>query len=154
AIGCAGERIIIPVPLMDEYPHLKLLFAGGSGQILSEVGPEADVAAEYFARMGVDMTRVVLERESRNTFENARNAALLPGVDPKQKWLLVTSAWHMPRAMATFRKAGWNVTAYPVDWMSSRDSAFSYDFVGGAFAWETWLRERVGLMIYAVLGWA
>ncbi len=152
AVGCAGERIIIPVPLMAEYPHMKLLFTGGTGQILSDFGPEADVAAEYFARMGVDMKRVILERDSRNTFENARNAAQLPGVDPTAKWLLVTSAWHMPRAMATFRKTGWNVTAYPVDWMSSRNPAFSYDLVGGAWAWETWLREWVGALIYRALG--
>lgn len=152
AVGCAGERIIIPVPLMAEYPHMKLLFAGGTGQILSDFGPEADVAADYFARMGVDMKRVVLERESRNTFENARNAALLPEIDPKAKWLLVTSAWHMPRAMAVFERAGWNVTAYPVDWMSSRHPAFSYDLVGGAWAWETWLRETVGQMLYRALG--
>jgi uncharacterized SAM-binding protein YcdF (DUF218 family) len=152
AIGCAGERIIIPVPLMAEYPHLKLVFAGGTGQILTDFGPEADVAKAYFERMGVDMTRVLFERDSRNTFENARNAAAVPGVDPKARWLLVTSAWHMPRAIATFRKAGWNVTAYPVDWMSSRNPTFSYDLVGGAWAWETWLRESLGLVLYRSLG--
>ncbi len=152
AVGCAGERIIVPVPLMAEYPHMKLVFAGGNGRLLSDEGPEADVAAEYFGRMGVDMTRVLLERESRNTFENARNAALLPGVDPKQRWLLVTSAWHMPRAIAVFQRAGWNVTAYPVDWMSSRNPAFSYDLIGGAWGWETWLRETIGQLLYRALG--
>jgi len=153
ALGCAGERVVVPVPLMAEYPHMKLLFAGGTGQLFSGDGPEADVAARYFARMGVDMRRVMLERHSRNTWENAVQAAALPGVDPGGNWLLVTSAWHMPRALAAFRKAGWQVTPYPVDWMSSRDAPIlGYDLAGGAWAWEVWLREVMGLVVYRLTG--
>jgi uncharacterized SAM-binding protein YcdF (DUF218 family) len=144
---------VLPIPLMNDYSSMKLVFAGGSGTIFDNRGAEADVAEAYFRRMGVDMTRVVLERESRNTFENAEFAAKKIGDTRKKPWLLVTSAAHMPRAMATFKHAGWNVTAYPVDFQSVRaDLMFAYSLESGAADWAIWVRERLGLLVYKLLG--
>ncbi len=153
ALSCAAERVVMPVPLMAEYPNMKLLFSGGSAAILTERGAEADVAEAYFKRMGVDMTRVYFERESRNTFENAVLSAKQMGETRKKPWLLVTSASHMPRAMATFQRAGWNVTAYPVDFQSVRaELPFEYSLDAGVADWALWIRETLGLVIYSVLG--
>jgi uncharacterized SAM-binding protein YcdF (DUF218 family) len=153
ALGCAAERVVIPVPLMAEYPHMQLLFSGGSAAILSQRRAEADVAASYFKRMGVDMQRVALESRSRNTFENAAFTAELIGDRKTQRWLLVTSAAHMPRAMATFKREGWNVTAYPVDYQSAYVSAMSsYSLDSAPWEWALWFRETTGLLIYRWLG--
>jgi uncharacterized SAM-binding protein YcdF (DUF218 family) len=76
---------------------------------------EAELARAFFAEQGVDMKRVTTESNSRATRENAQRVAALLGERCKQPWLLVTSAWHMPRSMAEFQAVCCNVTAYPVD---------------------------------------
>lgn len=153
ALGCAGERVVIPVPLMAEYPNMRLHFSGGDAAILTDRGAEANVAEAYFRRMGVDMARVSFERESRNTFENAVLSAQQLGAEKDRPWLLVTSAAHMPRAMATFRKAGVNVTAYPVDYQSAAiDLPFLYSLDGGVWEYALIVREYLGAVVYRVLG--
>lgn len=153
ALGCAGERVVVPVPIMNQYPHMRLLFTGGEGALFPTGRSEASAAARYFARMGVDASRVVYEYASRNTYENSDMSALVSGVDITSPWLLVTSATHMPRAMATFAHRGWNVTAYPVDYVSSVNSSLmSYSLIGGANDWQTVLREFVGLIAYRITG--
>ena len=76
---------------------------------------EAELAGVFFTEQGVDIKRVITESSSRTTRENAQRVAALLGERCKQPWLLVTSAWHMPRSMSEFQAAGCNVTAYPVD---------------------------------------
>lgn len=153
ALGCAGERVVLPVPLMNQYPKMQLLFTGGSAALFGHRQAEAEVAKAYFERMGTDMTRVLLESRSRNTHENAIFSRDVPGVDQKTAWLLVTSASHMPRAMATFQKAGWNVTPYPVDFYSQHQIDWlSYSLFGGIEAWQLAIREYLGLAVYKLSG--
>ena len=80
---------------------------------------DAEVAKEALADVGVPVDRMIFEDKSRNTHENAINAAALVHPKPQEKWLLVTSAFHMPRSIASFRKAGWNVYPAPTDYMTS-----------------------------------
>jgi uncharacterized SAM-binding protein YcdF (DUF218 family) len=97
-------------------------------------------------------SRIVLEDQSRNTYENAVFTAQLAGINKHNRWLLVTSAWHMPRAMATFEKAGWNVTAYPVDFRTGNNTPLTrYSLVMGADHWQLVLRETIGLAAYRLL---
>lgn len=153
ALGCSGERVVVPVPIMNQYPRMRLLFTGGDGALLPTGQPEAADARRYFDRMGIDASRIIYEDASRNTFENSELSAQLPGVDTKAPWLLVTSASHMPRAMATFARTGWNVTAFPVDYTSAVGvSLFSYSLLAGAEAWQVALREFVGLFVYRITG--
>ena len=63
--------------------------------------------------LGIGSDRLILERKARNTAENAILAKELADPKPGQRWLLVTSAWHMPRAIGLFRKAGFDVEAWP-----------------------------------------
>ena len=153
ALSGSAERVVVPVPLMNQYPQLRLLFTGGEAALVPSGQPEAAAARLYFDRMGVDGGRIIYEAASRNTFENSEMSARLPGVDIQEPWLLVTSASHMPRAMATFARAGWNVTAYPVDYASVVDASwFGYSLVGGANEWQMALREWVGLLVYRAAG--
>ena len=107
ALNDAAERMTVPVALLQKNPHLRLLFTGGEGELFAEGLTEADRAKIFFDSMGVPPQRVVYESASHTTYENAVFSATVPGVNPTQPWLLLTSASHMPRAMATFRKAGW-----------------------------------------------
>jgi uncharacterized SAM-binding protein YcdF (DUF218 family) len=153
ALNSAAERMIVPVGLMQRNPHLKLLFTGGEGNLVKDALSEADRAKIFFDSMGVDSARVIYESESRTTFENAILSARLPGVDKEQPWLLLTTAAHMPRSLAVFRKAGWKVTPYSVDYRTAAMPDWTgYSLASGAEKWHYALHEIIGYWAYSVAG--
>ncbi|MDR7307876.1 YdcF family protein [Rhodoferax saidenbachensis] len=149
----AAERMTAPVAALRSNPKLRLLYTGGEGSLMGVGQTEAERAKMFFDSMGVSGPQVQYESVSRNTYENAVLTAQLPGVDPMQRWLLVTSAWHMPRSMATFTKAGWNVTAYPVDFRTGDSSDWlEFSMASGAVNWQLALHELLGLVAYKLTG--
>ena len=100
---------------MRKFPNFELIISGGEGRLVPTGTTEAELAGVFYTAQGVDMKRVTLESQARTTRENAKRVAALLGERCKQPWLLVTSAWHMPRSMSEFQAVGCNVTAYPVD---------------------------------------
>ena len=82
---------------------------------------EARYARELLIGLGVDAARIGIETRSRNTNENARFSAAILDPKPGEVWLVVTSAYHMPRSMGLFRKAGFDARAYPVDYRTYFD---------------------------------
>ncbi|TAG46065.1 MAG: YdcF family protein [Betaproteobacteria bacterium] len=152
-LGSSAERVIEPLPILRKYPNLKLLFTGGNARKGESGVAEADLARRFFQQLGVDSSRLLIESKSRNTFENASMSKTVPGVDASQPWLLVTSAWHMPRALATFRRAGWNVTPYAVDYFSPTEVDWlHFSLRDGIEGWRIVLREGAGTLIYKALG--
>ena len=150
-----GPRMTKSVALSRQYPHLQLLFTGGQSDIIDRGISVADAARKYYASMGIPPERVVYERAARTTYENAILSAAVPGVDKTQPWLLVTSAWHMPRSMALFRAAGWNVTPYPVGFRSVGHTPWTdYSLARGAVRWRLVLHEVIGLAAFTALGLA
>jgi uncharacterized SAM-binding protein YcdF (DUF218 family) len=148
-----AERMTSAVAMLQRNPHLRVLFTGGEGAMFGTGPSEAERAKVFFDSMGVSPERVMYEAASRNTYENAVLAARLPGIDTTQRWLLVTSAWHMPRSVATFAKAGWNVTAYPVDFRTGATTPWTeYSLMIGANRWELMLHELAGLLAYRLTG--
>lgn len=114
AVNEAAERLTEGVRLARQHPDAQVVFTGGVGDYLW--GEDAaQPIADYFADMGIDKSRIRIEHMSRNTYENAIYARLLLKPQPQERWLLVTSAYHMPRAVGAFRRAGFDVVAYPVD---------------------------------------
>lgn len=153
ALNEGAERMTAALPLLQRYPHFQLLFTGGEGDLLAQGMSEAERARRFYQSMEVAPQRVLYEAASRTTHENAVLSAALPGVDQTRPWLLVTSAWHMPRALATFEKAGWNVTPYPVDYRSGLQTPWSrYSLAKGASTWHLALHEYAGLLIYQLSG--
>src|SRR5215467_8163543 len=110
------DRIIAGAALARRYPNARIIFTGGSPNLISNDAREADYAGAVFESLGIDKTRLVMERRSRNTYENALFTKALAAPKQGERWLLVTSAYHMPRSVGLFRKAGFAVEAYPVDW--------------------------------------
>jgi uncharacterized SAM-binding protein YcdF (DUF218 family) len=153
ALNSAAERMTMPLSLLRQHPHLRLLFTGGEGELFAQGLSEAERAKLFFDSMGVPPQQVLYESKSRTTFENATLSAVLPGINPSQPWLLLTSASHMPRAMAAFKKAGWNVTPYPVDFQSGEATPWSqYSMAQGARKWKLALHEIFGLWAYQLSG--
>ena len=154
ALNGAAERMTEAVALSRRYPAARILFTGGSGNPRPGATTEADVARQLFASLGLEGERVLLESQSRNTWENATMTRALVPPRPGETWLLVTSASHMPRSMGCFRRAGWDVVAWPVNYSTLRGGTGWFDppwsFRLGQAEWA--IREYVGLVAYHLLG--
>ena len=114
ALNEAAERMTVVAKLAREHPSARIVFTGGTGRLFGGA-TEADFVADLFESFGIPRDRIVLESRARNTVENAVHTKELVKPKPGERWLLVTSAHHMPRSVGIFRKAGFPVEAYPVD---------------------------------------
>jgi uncharacterized SAM-binding protein YcdF (DUF218 family) len=155
ALNEAGERLTVAAELARRYPAARILFSGGSGALIYDEGAEAAFAARILEDLGIPRARIVLEDRSRNTVENARFSKALAQPKPGERWLLVTSAHHMPRAVGVFRKAGFPVEAYPVDWRTRGASDMLRPFAtlgDGLRRSDTAVREWIGLAVYWLTG--
>jgi uncharacterized SAM-binding protein YcdF (DUF218 family) len=112
----AADRIVAAAALARKYPNARIVFTGGSANLISNDAREGDFAGELLESLGIPKSRLIIERQSRNTLENAEFSKALVSPKPGERWLLVTSAYHMPRSVGLFRKAGFPVEPYPVDW--------------------------------------
>ena len=132
AMDESAERLVAFLTLARHYPQARLAFSGGSGELFGSEISEAAVVKRALKGLGVDLERVVFEDRSRNTFENARYSKDLLKPKLGECWLLITSAYHMPRAVGVFQEVGWDVLPYPVGyrttgapiWLSRLDVAY------------------------------
>ncbi len=151
----AADRIVAGAALARKYPDARIIFAGGSPNLVSNDAREADYAAMIFDELGIAGSRLIFERRSRNTLENAEFSKALADPKPGERWLLVTSAYHMPRAIGLFRKVGFAVEPYPVDWhlRGAADLAsFNSVATDGLVRTDLAVREWMGLVAYRVAG--
>ena len=153
-VRSAPDRITAAAGLAHRYPNARIVFTGGSSNLISNDAREADFAAALFESLGVSASRLTMERSSRNTQENAEFTRALAAPMAGQRWLLVTSAFHMPRSVGLFRKAGFAVEPYPVDWRVGRDNLFSFSnqATDGLGRTDQAVREWVGLVAYRATG--
>ena len=153
ALNDQAGRMTAAVTLTQRYPHLKVIFSGGIASVPPTGLTEAERAKQFFDELGVPASAVVYEAGSRNTYENAYYSSLIPGADIQQPWLLLTSAYHMPRSMGVFEKIGWNVTPYPVDYRTTSDlSWYDYSLHFGPGPWDLALHELLGYYVYKMAG--
>lgn len=120
SLNGAAERLTEAAQLARRFPDARVVFSSGFGSARGGTMREADFAADLLTGLGLERQRLVLERESRDTFENGLFTRRIVKLKPGDRWLLVTSATHMPRAMGVFRRLGFNVEAYPVDYQTGR----------------------------------
>jgi len=154
--NASAGRMISAAELAHRYPNARILFSGGNASLVGDDSrKEADFVAAMFEGLGISKDRLTLERLSRNTFENAEFSKALASPKAGERWLLVTSAFHMPRSVEIFRKAGFAVEPYPTDWRLAgradltRFTPFSVD---GLRHTDLALREWMGLLAYWITG--
>ena len=155
-IRSAADRIVAAAALGRRYPNARIIFSGGSADLFANDAREADYAGQIFESLGIGKDRLIMERRSRNTYENAVFSKEVASPKQGERWLLVTSAYHMPRAVGLFRKAGFPVEPYPVDWRVGRDAAdilsLSNIAVDGLGRTDVGVREWIGLLAYRLTG--
>jgi uncharacterized SAM-binding protein YcdF (DUF218 family) len=158
----SAERFTVIPALARRYPNARIVFTGGSGSLADNFTgelSEAPFAVRLLESLGIPRERILVEGRSRNTVENARFTKAMVHPKPGERWLLVTSAGHMPRSVASFRGVGFPVEPYPVDWQTDgrrrpwwRWLVPSLGVIGGWGRVDDAAKEWVGLVAYRLAG--
>lgn len=151
----AADRFVEALRLAMQYPQAKILVSGGDGSLSGGYEGDAAASIRFFKAFGISGDRLIAETTSRNTDENAQNSRGLLASEDLGPCLLITSAFHMPRSVGLFRKAGIDVTPWPVDYRTAGNLSFTLDFTQPTLnsqQMSTALREWVGLAAYRMLG--
>lgn len=151
----AAERVTEALRLGLRHPEAKVVFTGGVGGLLARNTGAAEPVAAFLMDGGIAQDRLVLEGRARNTYENAVFTRDLVEPKPGERWYLVTSAYHMPRSMGLFRKAGFDVIAYPVDYRTRGPEdlmRFFERIPQGLMRLDLAVNEWLGLLAYRALG--
>lgn len=150
------ERVLDAIILHDKHPESLIVFSGGNGVLGGKGGAET----EYIQRFMNDIAPqddgyILYEDQSRNTYENVVMSKDMVYPQDNEQWLLVTSAYHMPRAIEVFRSVGWDVIPYPSDYRTNLDYKFMPDItqIQRNFAMlDLALHEVVGRFLYRLTG--
>jgi len=148
----AAERITEGAALGLRFAQSRVLVSGGNGHLLKDVPAEALAAGRLLQALGIGAERLLLEDKSRTTWENAVMSKAMAAPKPGERWLLVTSAWHMPRAIGCFRAAGFPVEAWPVDYRLAPRLSFEESYISGIRQMDFAIREYIGLLGYYLAG--
>ena len=154
-LNASGDRFVEAAALALRYPEAKVLVSGGTGALMLAGEGDGETAPRLLMALGVDRSRLLIDNEARNTQENAIFSKRLADPQPGETWLLVTSAFHMPRSVGLFRKAEFPVVPWPADYRTSgaerpglaQDNAFD-SMQNTALA----IREWIGLAAYRLTG--
>jgi uncharacterized SAM-binding protein YcdF (DUF218 family) len=150
----AAERMTEAVALARRLPQARIVFTGGSAAMLTTELPESATMGRLLEALGVAPERTTLENRSRDTYENAAFTKRLLNPQPGQRWLLITSGWHMPRAVGCFRRVGFPVEAWPVDYRTSGRLSLwlNTGIPEGLRRMDFVMKEYVGLVVYYLHG--
>ncbi|AGY59239.1 YdcF family protein [Gloeobacter kilaueensis] len=156
----ASDRVLHAARLFRAGKAPVILMSGGNVPFYSEPGqlPEAQYMRRLIGEFGVPAKAVLVETGSQNTFENAQQSSALLLPQAVRRILLVTSAYHMPRSVAIFRRAGFEVIPAATDFRSDAIvSDWLLTWLPTAEAMDNStlaLKEWVGLLVYRLRGWA
>jgi len=163
ALSSAWDQPILsdPTPIAAlaalgrRYPNAKLVFSGGAALSERPSFTESTVVGDFLNQMGVDARRIVYEDRSRNTLENAVFTRELVKPDSNPPWILITQAISMPRAVAVFRHAGWNVIPFPAGYLTDADarSSIGLHLLSGLSLASIAIHEWGGLLAYRLAGY-
>lgn len=149
----AAERLIEAFHLIKKYKNIKVIMTGGSGLINeTEIG-HADVAKIFFNKMDLDTSKIIFENKSRNTNENIILSKKIAKPNNDEKWLIITSAFHMKRAILIGQKNNWEFIPYAVDFKSRS----KFNFKPSIYLWSNLSsfqlasHEWIGLVSYFLM---
>jgi uncharacterized SAM-binding protein YcdF (DUF218 family) len=160
ALNEAAERVTTLIELGKRYPEARLVVTGGVGRLVGAPINPAQALKDFYRQQDFDVDRILFEDQSRNTIENAVLTRQLVQPKPDERWILVTSASHMPRSVGVFRQAGWPVIAYPVDYRTTGrtdrwillDRLAQPSVSDALFELDIAIKAWVGLVAYRLMG--
>ncbi len=155
ALNEAAERLTEAAALAYRFPDARIVISGGDGALIYKSGDEATIAKAFFSRIGIDPARISLETDSKNTWQNAIFTKRLVDPKPGERWLLITSAFHMHRAVGTFRAAEFDIIPWPVDFRTRGMEDLMRFSHAPSMAWrriDLATKEWIGLIAYYLTG--
>ena len=156
AVNESGERLLESIRLARRFGDVPLIFTGGAGGIVQRYVPAGETVRAYLEAVGIAGERISIESRSLNTWQNALYTRELLGPERAGgRFLLVTAAWHMPRSIGVFRKAGFDVVAWPADYRTAgpADGWRLFSFLwGGLERVDLATKEFIGLLVYRLTG--
>ena len=153
-INYSGERLTSFAELARRYPEAKLVFTGGNSSLSRNKPDEASILKLHLRHLGLDLKRIEFENLAKNTAENASYTKQLVNPAINSSWLLITSAFHMPRSVGVFCQTGWRLIPYPVDHQTNPNDLFKIEFnlLGHASQLNQAVHEWLGLIAYYLAG--
>jgi len=154
-LGEDAERYTSFLTLARRYPAAKLAFSGGSGALFMGAPiTEAEVTRRFLVEQGIPASRLIAEERSRNTWENARYSKELLAPAPEERWVLVTSAYHMRRSKGVFDALGWTMIPWPAGYRTMPDGLnfWEFDALRHLREADVALREWLAIAAYRVTG--
>jgi len=153
---CA-DRYTSAVHLARRFPDAKLLVAGGFVRLRDLIGTRTrdySYVERVFVSRGLSPDRLLLDHRSRNTAENARMSLELARPGDGETWVLITSAFHMRRAVKSLERAGWDsLVPYPVDYRTVQfDVALGWNPARNIRILDLAIKELIGQLAYDLLG--
>lgn len=149
-----ADRIHQFITLMRRYPNAKAVFTGGNANPIHHRPSEAHYAKQLFSLMGVDHGQILYETQARNTFENALFSKEIAKPKADEHWIVISTAWHLPRVVGVFCKQQWPVIPYPADFHTDPRYLFTPDIDLGDHLnlLNFGTREWLGLLVYYLTG--
>jgi uncharacterized SAM-binding protein YcdF (DUF218 family) len=155
-LGGGMERVVAAAQLAHQYPKARVVYSGGNSNLIRTADTESDVAESILVGLGLPRDQLYFDRQSRNTLENAQFSKAIAAPKTGERWLLVTSAYHMPRSVGIFRKVGFALEPYPVDDFRKRDwpglLTLHSSFWERIEITDISVREWMGLIAYRLAG--
>ncbi|MCX7955233.1 MAG: YdcF family protein [Bacteroidales bacterium] len=154
----SADRVMQAIKFIMKGKSEFLIYSGGSGTLSESFGKESIILKNYLIDIGMPNEKIIIESESRNTYENAKySAKIIKSIKQNAKVLLITSAFHMRRALACFKKQNIVCDYYPADRKSGeRKFLFDHLFIPNTEAllkWEMLMHEFAGYIVYYVMGY-
>ena len=155
-LGPSGDRFLVSLQLAKQYPDAAIVYTGGTGALIPQKVKEGSILRDIATQMGVERSRILIDDASRNTWENATETRKLLPDTPDNEMLLVTSAFHMTRSLACFRKVKMNPVPYAVDFRGHHgpfNPLFWIPQVENLATSSQAIREYIGLITYRISGY-
>jgi uncharacterized SAM-binding protein YcdF (DUF218 family) len=150
--GNGLTRLVAGYELARQHPEARLVFAGGPYKP-SDPKSEARAAREILVGLGLPRDRIILEPTSHNTWENFTNSRAIVKPKDGETWVLVTSAFHMPRAMKIASKVNWPMIPWPADYTTATNSHYGpLQFTDNLERTDQAVHEGIGILVYRLSG--
>ena len=150
SVNGSAERLIESVKIIRKFENAKIVFSGGSGVLDMPDFGHSDSAKFFYETVGIDTQRIIFENISRNTYENILLSKDIVNPKNTEKWLLITSAFHMKRAILVGKKLEWKLIPYAVDFKTPKEIKFkpSFNLLSNLASFQQASHEWLGLLSY------
>mgnify|MGYP001416729970 FL=1 len=154
SLNGSAERLVESVMIIRKFEKAKVIFSGGSGIVnRSDLG-HSQVAKLFYKKIGVDINKIFFEDKSRNTYENIIYSKKIAKPKKNENWLLITSAFHMKRALLIAEKNNWKLIPYAVDFKNVKEFKVipNLNLLSNLNSFQSGLHEWLGLVSYYLMG--